>query len=212
MHIIVFATHKGGCGKSILAACVAVAAKEAGERVSILDMDPKGSLMRWGARRNDPGLPVRAVPSVKLRPTLKALARRKASLVIIDTPALESPIALAAIEAADLSIVPARPATFDIWASEVTGRRLTLMDKEFVFLLNQCPRARRATRVQNALAALAPIGPVLRPWVSAGVVFLDAASKGKGVTEVDSQGAAAGELRSLWHNIRRILEPAGIPS
>jgi chromosome partitioning protein len=211
MHIIVFATHKGGCGKSILAACVAVAAKEAGERVFILDMDPKGSLMRWGARRNDPGLPVRAVPSVKLRPTLKALARRKASLVIIDTPALESPIALAAIEAADLSIVPARPATFDIWASEVTGRRLTLMDKDFVFLLNQCPPAPRATRVQNALTALAPIGPVLRPWVSAGVVFLDAASKGKGVTELDSKGAAASELRSLWHNIRRILEPTGIP-
>jgi chromosome partitioning protein len=211
MYTIVFATQKGGCGKSILAACVAVAAKQAGERVILLDMDPKGSLMRWGARRNDPELQVRAVPSTRLRATLKALARRNASLVIIDTPALESPIALAAIEVADLSIVPARPATFDIWTSEVTGRRLKLMDKEFVFLLNQCPPARQASRVQNALAALSPIGPVLRPCISAGAVFLDAASKGKGVTELDSKGKAANELRALWRAIRRMLEPTSIP-
>jgi chromosome partitioning protein len=111
---------------------------------------------------------------------LNALAKRKTSLVIVDTPPLESPIALAAIEAADLSIVPARPAIFDIWSSEVTGRRLKLMDKEFVFLLNQCPPARQAQRVQDAVAALGPIGAVLHPYISARSVFLDGAAKAQG--------------------------------
>lgn len=44
---------------------------------------------------------------------------------------------LAAIKVADLCIVPARPAIFDIWAAEVTGRKLKLMGKEFVFLLTE---------------------------------------------------------------------------
>jgi chromosome partitioning protein len=204
MRIIVFATQKGGCGKSLLAACLAVAAMEAGERVFVLDMDPKGSLLRWGARRNDPSLPVRAVPSARLRAALRALAKRTTTLVIIDTPPLESPITLAAVEAADLSIVPARPAIFDIWTSEVTGRRLKLMDKEFVFLLNQCP-ARQAQRVQDAVAALSSIGPILRPHIAARATFLDAAARGKGVTEIDSAGIAANDIRALWRAIRRRL-------
>ncbi len=35
---IAFVSQKGGCGESTLAACLAVAAQEAGERVFVLDM------------------------------------------------------------------------------------------------------------------------------------------------------------------------------
>ncbi len=122
MRTIAFVSQKGGCGKSTLAACLAVTAQEAGERVFVLDLDPKKSILRWGSKRNDPHLPVEAVPSARLPAALTTLAKRNVSLVIVDTPLLESPRTLAAINAADLSIVPARPATFDIWASEVTGR------------------------------------------------------------------------------------------
>jgi chromosome partitioning protein len=66
MRAIVFATQKGGCGKSTLAACLAVAAQEAGERVSVCDMDPKKSLVRWAAKRKDGDLPVCAISSAKL--------------------------------------------------------------------------------------------------------------------------------------------------
>jgi chromosome partitioning protein len=144
MRIIAFVSQKGGCGKSTLAACLAVAALEARERVFVFDMDPKKSVVRWGSKRNDPRLPVEAVSAAGLPAALTALSKRNISLVIVDTPLLESPRSLAAINAADLCIVPARPATFDIWASEVTGRKLKLMNKEFVFLLNQmsaCPRS-----------------------------------------------------------------------
>lgn len=208
MRTIAFASQKGGCGRSILAACVAVAAKEAGERVFVLDMDPKGSLMRWSARRGDTNLPVRALPSARLRGALRALARRKFTLVVIDTPVLESPIALAAIEAADVLLVPARPSTFDIWTSEVTGRRLKIMDKEFAFLLNQCPPANQSLRVQEAVAALSAIGAVLRPHIRAGVIYWEAATRGMGVTEIEPKSEAAKEIRSLWRAIQRKLGPA----
>jgi chromosome partitioning protein len=205
MRTIAFVSQKGGCGKSTLAACLAVAAKEAGERVLVLDMDPKKSVVRWGSKRNDPHLPVEVVSAARFPAALIDLSNRNMSLVIVDTPLLESPRSLAAINAADLSIVPARPATFDIWATEETGRKLKLMGKEYIFLLNQCPPARQ--RVQQSIAALEDVGSLLRPHIVARADFLEAARTGKGVTEVDPKGEAAQEMRDLWMELRRRLRP-----
>lgn len=205
MRTIAFVSQKGGCGKSTLAVCLAVAAKEAGERVLVLDMDPKKSVVRWGSKRNDPHLPVEAVSAARLTAALIYLSKRNVSLVIVDTPLLESPRSFTAINAADLSIVPARPSTFDIWAAEVTGRKLKLMGKEFIFLLNQCPPTRQ--RAQEGIAALEAVGALLRPHIRARADFLDAARTGKGVTEVDPKGAAAQEMRDLWMDLRRRLRP-----
>ena len=170
MRTIALVSQKGGCGKSTLAACLAVAAKEAGECVFVLDMDPKKSVVRWGSRRNDPDLPVEAVPAARLPAALTALSKRNMSLVIVDTPVLELPRSRAAINAADLCIVPARPAIFDIWASEVTGRKLKLMDKEFIFLLNQCPPARPNVG-KKASPRLKPLGLFCVPTSSRGPTF-----------------------------------------
>jgi chromosome partitioning protein len=207
MRTVAFVSQKGGCGKSTLATCLAVAAQEAGERVFVFDMDPKKSIVRWGSKRNDPHLPVEAVSAARLPAALTALSKRNISLVLVDTPVLESPRALAAINAADLCIVPARPATFDIWASQVTGRKLQLMRKEFVFLLNQCPPVREASRVQQGIAALEAVGSHLRPYIVARANFLEAARTGKGVTEVDPKGEAAREMRDLWMDLSRRLRP-----
>jgi chromosome partitioning protein len=205
MRTIAFVSQKGGCGKTTLAACLAVAAKEAGERVFILDLDSQKSAVRWGSKRHDPQLPVEAVPAKRLPAALTALSRRNMSLAIFDTPHLESPRSLAAIRAADLCVVPARPATFDIWAAEVTGRKLKLMGKEFIFLLNQCPRTNQ--RVQEGIAALESVGALLRPHIRASADYLEAARTGKGVTEVDPKGTAAQEMRDLWMDLNRWLRP-----
>ena len=51
MRTIVLLTQKGGTGKTTLAASLAVAAAQSGERVIALDLDPQASLVRWGERR-----------------------------------------------------------------------------------------------------------------------------------------------------------------
>src|SRR6476469_7901273 len=51
LRVLAVAVQKGGTGKTTLAASLAVAAAEAGERVTALDLDPQGSLAGWGALR-----------------------------------------------------------------------------------------------------------------------------------------------------------------
>jgi chromosome partitioning protein len=81
------------------------------------------------------------------------------------------------------------------------------MRKEFVFLLNQCPPVREASRVQQGIAALEAVGSHLRPYIVARANFLEAARTGKGVTEVDPKGEAAREMRDLWMDLSRRLRP-----
>src|SRR5919109_5482313 len=47
MAVVAFVTQKGGCGKTTLALCLAVAAQQAGKQVVILDTDSQGSAAQW---------------------------------------------------------------------------------------------------------------------------------------------------------------------
>ncbi|MBI3275698.1 MAG: ParA family protein, partial [Methylocystis sp.] len=109
MRTIAFVTQKGGAGKSTLASCIAVAARRAGERVFIIDMDPLQCLVKWSNANNNSDVPVEHVPTAKLSKALAALEKKGVTLVVIDAPGDNSEFATAAIRAADLCIIPARP-------------------------------------------------------------------------------------------------------
>jgi chromosome partitioning protein len=205
MRTIAFINQKGGSGKSTLAACLAVAARDAGERVFIIDMDPQKSLVKWGHRREDKELPVEAVSPAKLASAVAALAKNQVTLTIIDTPAADTPAADAAMRTADLCIIPARPTIFDIWSSELTRGKLKTLSKEFVFILNQCPAWQESQRVQDGAAALEAMGGLLRPLIASRVDYQEAAREGMGVTEIDGNGKAAEEMRVLWASLKRRL-------
>jgi chromosome partitioning protein len=205
MRTIAFINQKGGSGKSTLAACLAVAAHESGERVFIIDMDSQKSLVKWSARRDDKELRVEAVSAGKLASAVAALAKNQVTLTIIDTPAGDSPAADAAMRVADLCIIPARPTIFDIWSSELTRGKLKTLNKEYVFVLNQCPAVQESQRVQDGAAALEAMGGLLRPMIASRVDFQEAAREGMGVTELGPDSKAAEETRALWSSLKRRL-------
>jgi chromosome partitioning protein len=205
MRTIAFITQKGGSGKSTLSASLAVAAQEARERVFLLDMDPQKSLTTWAANRHDENLGAEAVGPRKLPMALSALTQGNVTLAIIDTPATHCAASEAAMAAADLIIIPARPTVFDIWSSELTRRRAKELGKEYVFVLNQCPIVQGSRRLQDNVAALEATGGLLRPLISARVDYQEAIRQGLGPTEVDPTGAAAEEIRQLWASLRRRL-------
>jgi len=168
-------------------------------------MDPQKSLTKWCRHRNDQNLPVESVSPAKLPDALAALERGRVTLVIIDTPAGETSAADTAIKAADLCVIPARPAIFDIWSSEATRGKIKTLGKEFAFILNQCPPMQESQRVQDGTAALESMGGLLRPLISSRVAYQEAARTGLGATEIDGDGKAAEEIRQLWASLKRRL-------
>ncbi|WP_363350345.1 AAA family ATPase [Methylocystis echinoides] len=209
MRTIAFVTQKGGAGKSTLASGVAAAARAAGERVFIIDLDPLQTLVTWAKTRHDPDLGVEYVPPAKLEKAIAALAKKGVTLVVLDAPGQGGEAAAAAIRAADLCIIPARPNAFDLWASDKTRAQMKAQGRDYAFLLNQCPPSQQSARVELGVKALEAIGGLLTPLVSARVDYQEAARLGLAVTEYNPEGVAAQEMKELWSSIKRRLKRAG---
>jgi chromosome partitioning protein len=201
MHIVAFVTQKGGAGKSTLASNLAVAAHKAGERVFVCDLDPLQSLVKWSRARKALDIPAERMPAEKLERALAQLESEGVTLVVIDTPASDTPQADEAIRVADLCVIPARPNTLDIWASEATLAKVKGAGKSFAFLLNQCPPAQQNARVARGAQALEEMGALLAPMVSTRVDYQEAVRLGLGVMELNPKGAAAREMTKLWGSI-----------
>lgn len=217
MQTIAFVTQKGGAGKSTLASGVAVAARAAGERVFIIDLDPLQTLVKWSGQRKTQDIGVEYVPPAKLAKALAALEKKGVTLVVIDAPGRDGGEAAAAIHAADLCVIPARPNAFDLWASEKTRAQVKDARKDYAFLLNQCPPSQQSARVELGAKALQAMGVLLSPLVSARVDYQEAARLGLGASEYSPESVAAQEMKALWGSIKRRLKrtptkPAGKPS
>src|ERR1019366_9423582 len=109
MRTLAFVTQKGGAGKTTLAATIAVAAVETGEKVIALDLDPQGSLAAWGNDRDADAPTVDSLPSDKvtqLAQVLAALEKKGFTLAILDCAGIVSTSTNPAIKAADLCLIP----------------------------------------------------------------------------------------------------------
>jgi chromosome partitioning protein len=208
MRTIAFVSQQGGSGKSTIASSLAVAAHEADEEVCVIDMDPQGSLMNWARTRAADDIEVLASGAARLPALLASLERRGVTLALLDTPGADGAASLAAMQVADLNIVPARPSLFDLRASARTRAQLAEIRAEFLFLLNQCPPADETGRVQDGVEALEEMGGLISPLILARLDYQKAARHGWGVTELNPHSAAAQEMRGLWQSVQRRLRRA----
>jgi chromosome partitioning protein len=205
MRTIAFLTHKGGAGKTTLAASLAVAAAERGERVIALDLDPQASLLRWGKRRETAKTlnkvviePVEGERLPRLRAIVEGLAGVGFTLAIFDTAGADNAAARFVTEVADLCLLPARPTRLDVDATAATFRAVFLAKRKVAFVLNQCPPTYRSSRASDSAKDLTRLGLLAEPMLSARMDFQDAISLGLGVTEYAREGRAAGEIEALW--------------
>ena len=216
MHTVAFITQKGGAGKTTLAASVAAAAADAGERVIVFDVDLQASLVRWGERRKDAHAPSRVtvepfeverLPHV--RAVVKGIADAGFTLAIFDTAGGDVRTAGMVAEVADLCLLPARPTCLDIEVTAATFRSLFLAKRSAAFVLNQCPPTDRSSRADQAASGLERLG-LLAPMLASRIDFQDAMAAGLGVTEHASEGRSAQEVEALWSWIRdRLAQSKG---
>jgi chromosome partitioning protein len=103
--------------------------------------------------------------------------------------------------AADLVIIPCRPAAFDLAAVGAAVEIVQAAAARAVFVLSACPF--RAPEIAETRAVLEGYGlPVAPVAITDRRAFARAVATGRAVTEFDSGGKAAEEIRSLWQSIR----------
>ena len=114
--VIAIISQKGGAGKTTLAIHLAAAALDAGITSLIIDTDPQATASQWAAWRRDAPPEVIDSPPPRLAAKVAQARTQGAELVVIDTPPHADSAARAAVEIADLVLIPCRPSAFDLLA------------------------------------------------------------------------------------------------
>src|SRR4249919_1537645 len=114
MPTIVFASPKGGAGKSTSAVVLATELAQRGATVTVIDADPNHPVSQWAKR---PGCPktltvLGAISEETIIDTIEA-ASAKTSFVVVDLEGTASMTVAYAISRADLVVIPLQGSQLD---------------------------------------------------------------------------------------------------
>jgi chromosome partitioning protein len=202
MQVISIVQQKGGVGKTTLAINLAGELKQRGRRVIVIDADPQGSATAWAAPRKL-GFEVKPEPVTNgtVSQWLRNVLKQNADVIIIDTPAGLGTVFRAAVDIADLVIIPCGPSSLDLNAARTTIANVTTA-------LRNDPRSRARivavpTRVdtqtpegQQIAIELAGLGESVAPSLSHDIYFVRAFTQGVHVGSAAPSSPAAQEIRA----------------
>ncbi len=205
MKTIAIISQKGGAGKTTLALHLAVAAELDGQRAAVIDLDPQASAASWGDSREADTPAVVSAQAARLINVLEAAKEAGAKLAFIDTAPHSESSALAAARAADLVLIPCRPAILDLRAISNTVDLVKLAGANACIVLNAVPP--RGTLADEAAEAVSGYGVNLLPVrVGQRAAFIHALTAGQTAQEYEPQGKAAAESKKLYMSIRKYVK------
>jgi chromosome partitioning protein len=176
MKTVVIQSQKGGSGKTMLAAHLAVEAELSGDSAWLIDTDRQATLSLWHERREAETPQRLDVPLERISVGLKKIADQGAAYCFIDTAPSLSEQNVALLEQADLVLIPVRPSPSDLWAVAETVARVKSAGKPFVFVITQAKP--QASITAQAIAALSQHGRVAQAFVSDRVAYASAMTGG----------------------------------
>ena len=205
MNVIVFASRKGGSGKSTLTAHIAAQAQKSSRPCLLIDADPQGSLTLWHGLRGtgEPALKsgLRGVADI-----IKA-NKKDYDWAFVDTPPTMSAAVTEAIRTATLVVIPTRPTVFDLTAVRETIDLCRASRKPYAVVMNAAPSKRDdqespiVTQAREGLAKLRV--PVWGGQITHRTNYSLALAAGEGAREYDPDSAAATEVSRLWAAIEK---------
>lgn len=209
MNVVVFASRKGGSGKSTLTAHLAAHVHKPSRSCLLIDADPQGSLTLWHKLRNTGEPPLKTVQRGILD-IVKAAKRDGIDWVFIDTSPNVSASVIDAIRAATLVVVPARPGVFDLDAVKETIEISRQARKPYAVVINAAPPKRQdvespsVTLARENLASLHI--PVWGGQITQRANFSLALSEGEGAKEYEAESHATAEIARLWSAIEKSVK------
>jgi chromosome partitioning protein len=200
MQVIVFASQKGGAGKTTLCGQLSVQAELVGAGpVCLVDTDPQGSLAEWwNARPTETPVFVQTHFSTLLE-DLETLRNQGIKLVFIDTPPAVTDTIREIVAYADLVVVPTRPSPHDLRAVGATVDIIEGHDKPMIFTVNAATKRARITG--EAAVALSQHGTVAPVTIHQRVDFATSMIDGRTVMEMNSESASSQEIIDLWQYV-----------
>lgn len=196
MKTISIISQKGGAGKTTLALNLAGAAEAAGFRTVVIDLDPQASAKGWHDHRGKETPVVISAHASRLDEVLGTARSHGAHLCIIDTAPHSETTALAAAKAADLILIPCRPAILDLRAISSSVDLVQLARKPGLVVLNCVPpRGALADQAEEAIRAYdIPIAPAR---ITQRAALVHSLTAGQTALEYEPEGVAAQEIKAL---------------
>ena len=148
------------------------------------------------------------------RPTLEMDIPKVAhafEVIVIDGAAKMTKMAVSAIKASDLIVIPVQPSAADLWAvsdlMDMIEARQQLTDgkPKAVFAINrQILGTRLASGVEEVLRSYGV--PVLEARTSQRVAYSEAMAVGLTVLDYEPEGKAAEEIKNLYRELKGYLD------
>lgn len=196
--VISVVQEKGGAGKTTLLETIAAQLVKDGARIALIDTDDRENLYRWASKEAISTDYLALIDDEKLIPTVRKLKEAAYDAVLIDTAGYKSAMAIYAINAANLVLIPSKADEGDAVCAVRTYRHVQSvgenMDKEipaYVVLTDVDPRTNITREIQSALISQGV--PLLDVLVGHATGFKEMKSSGTGPTS----GTAARESKKL---------------
>lgn len=212
--IIVFASSKGGVGKSTTCAALGAFLAARGERVHVMDLDQNQTLAVWSQRGQIQGLEVAAVPPNEFSEQFREASKAGFDHIFVDLAGVREITLMKAIGKADLVIIPAQHSEPDVRqamtiVSDIRDIEETLgrpVPYRLLFTKVRTLRTRLDQFIEEELAreGIARLDVQLVDRIAYKEMFLNGVP-----AHAKEQGRGAGaELAQLAGEIERILAPA----
>jgi chromosome partitioning protein len=205
MRVLVFASQKGGSGKTTLSGHLAVEAERTGAGpVALIDTDPQGSLAKWWNVREAEVPAFMQCTFPNLLHDIERARNEGFRLVVIDTPPAVTRAIAEVVAMADLVVLPTRPSPHDLRAVGATVDIVESRNKPMVFVVNSAvPNARITSEAAVALSQHGTVAPVI---VHHRTDFAASMIDGRTVMEVKENCKSAQEVAALWRYVQERLE------
>jgi chromosome partitioning protein len=207
--IIALATSKGGVGKSTLARGLAAHWFALGRKPALIDADPTATLSkRYNPQGKLGAVPVIAEPEELVAEVIEKLRMRHTPL-IVDTAGFRNRTTISALVAADLAIIPLKPAAEDLDCAVATYDLIREINEtpersghpiRTAMILTMTMRGTVIARhVRSQLEAAGY--PLLQAEMPHRVAYPEAGIEGLSPSVTDPDGAAARDIAAIVHEL-----------